>query len=156
MDTHPTGDLNNLERRLFELRPAGDGLDADQMLFVAGQNSVRRSLGRIAWPIVSGCLVLVVTALTVGFLQERSARLELVAQIHQQSPTSAPAFVSPANGEAPSAEPPNSSSYLAARRALRENLDAWPPSPIGESTDGPPPSTRTVLSARSPGEFLDQ
>jgi hypothetical protein len=129
MDTLPSsaGDLNDLERRLSEWRPSSTGLDTDRMLFAAGQDSVR-GWGGIVWPVVSGCLALVASALGFGLAHERTARLELAAQVHKQEPADAPLPTDdlPRPEMRPSPEPPDANSYLVARRALAEGLDRWP------------------------------
>jgi hypothetical protein len=129
MDTLPSssGDLNELERRLAEWRPSSAGLDTDRMLFAAGRNSVRPGWGRIAWPILSGCLALVASTLGLGLVHERTARLDLAAQLDKRQPAHVPP---PADNmpqpEAPSPEPPAANSYLATRRLVADGLDRWP------------------------------
>ncbi|HMF16429.1 MAG TPA: hypothetical protein VKE98_04445, partial [Gemmataceae bacterium] len=71
MDTLPSsGDLNDLERRLSALQPSIAGLDGGNMLFAAGRDSVRPGIGRLVWPVLSGCLALAALVLGVGLLQE--------------------------------------------------------------------------------------
>lgn len=158
MDAHPSpsDELNELERHLSEWRPSTTGLDADGVLFAAGRASVRPGWGRIAWPMVSGCLALLATAFGAGLVQERTARLELTAQLHHQAPTVAPAPSSaPAPGEAPSAEPPAADSYLAARQALAHGLDCWPALVKATPPDGEPAPSRPIWKAGSRADVFE-
>ena len=151
----PSGDMNELQRRLSEWRPSTTGLSADGVLFAAGRASVRPGWGRIVWPAVSGCLALLTAFLGVGLVQERTARLDLTAQLDKQRPAVAPApSLTPQTGEAPSAEPPAADSYLAARRALSENPDGWLVVVKAGPSEGPSP-TRPMLKAGSRTDVLE-
>jgi hypothetical protein len=151
--------MNDLEKRLSEWRPSTRGLDADAMLFAAGRDSARsagRGWVRIAWPVISGCLALLAAALGVGLVQERTAREDLIVQLHNQKPAIAPApIVVQQPGEAPLAEPPGADSYLAARQALTNGLDSWPVLAKVEPSVGPPPPSRPILKANSQGDVLE-
>jgi hypothetical protein len=158
MDTHPApaGDLNDLEHRLAEWRPSSTGLDADGMIFAAGRASVRCGFGRVAWPIVSGCLAVLAGVLLVGLDQERAARRELVARLREQTTIVVPmpsAETGP--GESPLSEPPAANSYLASHRLLNENFEAWLVMDRIGPSEGPPPN-RPVLKSHSPGDLLDR
>jgi hypothetical protein len=151
----PAGDLNELERRLSTLQPSTAGLDAGRMLFAAGRDSVRQGWGRVAWPIISGCLALLAAVLGVGFALERTARLELALRIHHQTIAPVPVPAIPDGGETPSAEPPAADSYLAARQALLQNLDAWPVLDKVGPSPGPPPPSVPIWNARSRTDVID-
>jgi hypothetical protein len=118
-------DLNDLERRLAGWRPAGEGLDADAMLFAAGRASVRRSPARFAWPAIAAGLVVALGVLSNRLAGERAVNQELVAQLQ-----SAKSSVLVA---APTLNLPETS-YLSARRALERDPDGWiPPTLSGEA-----------------------
>src|SRR5262249_62170539 len=128
MDTNstPPGDLNDLERRLAEWQPSATGLEVDRLMFAAGRASARSGRGRFVWPVVSVGLALTAVALGIGLAHERAARQELAMQLRDSAPSVAPTRGSefgPAEST-PTQAPP--ASYLAARRALTEDLDSWP------------------------------
>lgn len=153
MDTLPSGDMNDLERRLTNMRPAGDGLNADQMLFAAGRDSVRRGWGRVAWPIACGCLVLASVVLAFGMVHEHSERLELAAKLDRQAPSSPDR--APGTYDAPPTEPSTGNRHLVIGRAIEDGLDSWPGPSNGESPEQAP-SSRGTVSAHSLRDFLDQ
>jgi hypothetical protein len=146
----PSDDMSGLERRLSGWRPSAAGLDADGVLFAAGRASVRPGWGRVAWPIVSGCLALLAAILGVGLSQERAARLELTARLSDSKPpiVTAPPSV-PVPDEAPSTEPPPADSYLAAHRAMAGNPDSWLMAARIESSEGPPAPNRPIWKVGS-------
>jgi hypothetical protein len=156
MDTNstPAGDLNHLERRLAEWQPSPTGLEVDRLMFAAGRASARSSRGRFVWPIVSAGLALMAVALGIGLAHERAARQELAMQLRDSAPAVAPARASELGpAESPPTQAPPTS-YLATRRALTENLDAWPMTAhlVGEGE----PSTRpTVLTSHSPVTLIE-
>jgi hypothetical protein len=152
----PSDDMSDLEHRLSGWRPSNAGLDADGVLFAAGRASVRPGWGPIAWPIVSGCLVLLAATLGVGLSQERAARLELTAQLRDSKPAVASAPPSaPEPDEAPLDEPPAANSYLAARRALAGNPDSWLAAAKTEPAAGPPPLNRPIWNVGSYPDMLE-
>lgn len=156
MDTHPhrPDDLSELERRLAACEPAADGLDADAMLFAAGRASARPGPARFLWPALAACLAALAVVLGVWLVAERSERLDLARQLRQPAPAPDPPPAPPP--EPPTAEerPPNS--LLAARRALEQGLDAWPPQPVaGAQTPGPPPPDPPVLQVGWRDVLLD-
>jgi hypothetical protein len=158
MDTHlpAPGDLNDLERRLSAMRPSTEGLDAGKMLFAAGRASVRPGWGRIAWPVVSACLVFLVATLGVGFAQERAARLELDAQLNRMRPAVVPApSVEPDSAEFPSSDSPLANSYLAARRTMLLDMDAGPVLAQVRPAEGPSMPSPAILKANSHDDLLD-
>jgi hypothetical protein len=159
MDTKSAGagDMSELERRLSEWRPSSAGLDADGMLFAAGRASVRRSFGRLAWPIVSGCLAVLATGLGIGLTMERSERRELAERVRQHSLVAVPGTsAEPESGAATPSEPPAANSYLASRRILSEDFDDWLVMDKVEPSDGSTAPSRPILKARSPGDQLDR
>jgi hypothetical protein len=123
----PSDDLNDLERRLGQWRPAEAGLDADAMLFAAGRAAGKPRLLRLA---LAGCLAALVVALS-GWAWERAERRSLAEQLRRRPPGVSGSAVPP---EAAAYDEPGPSSFLTAHRALEHGLDAWPPLPI------PPPS----------------
>jgi hypothetical protein len=129
MDTDPLrpDDLSELERRLSGWRPASAGLDADAMLFAAGQAAARRGPARLVWPALTLSLVALATALGAWGASERSERLALAEQLRR--PATEPADPSPpaVPWTGPTADELPPDSLLAARRALEQGLDAWPP-----------------------------
>jgi hypothetical protein len=152
----PAGDLNDLERRLAEWRPATAGLDADRMLFAAGRDSVRSGWGRNVLPIVSVCLALLAGLLGVGFAHERAAKMDLIAQLHDtRQPLLPEPSSAPDSSETPWAEAPAASSYLAAHAALAQNPDSWLDQAKIEPAAGTPWPSRPILKANSPGEMLE-
>jgi hypothetical protein len=123
-------------------------------MFVAGRASARPGRGRWVWPLVSAGLALTAVALGIGLAHERAARLELAMQLRDSAPAVAPA---PGSQFGPAESPPTQappSSYLAARRALTEDLDSWPVADhlVGEGLPSPRP---TVLTSRSPVTLVE-
>jgi hypothetical protein len=151
----PSDDMKELERRLSEWRPSTAGLDAEGVLFDAGRASVRPGWGRIAWPIVSGCLALLAAILSVQLSQERSARLELASRLRNSTPAVVPAPSSlPETYETPLDEPPAADSYLAARRALAGNPDSWLAT-AKTGAEGAPSPSRAIWKAGSNTDLLE-
>jgi hypothetical protein len=150
MDT-PPDDLNDLERRLTALSPAGDGLDADSMLFAAGRSSVQSEGHGLRWPAVAGLLALLACGLGAWGINERGDRLHLARQWDQ-------AMRQPLNGalapqrdpvpESASADWPAADSMLASHRILEHGLDGLIVPRTGPSPQVPPPSDPPVLRAR--------
>jgi hypothetical protein len=157
MDTNstpPPGDLNDLERRLAEWRPSASGLEVDRLMFAAGRASAQSSRGRFVWPLVSAGLALTAVALGIGLAHERAARQELAMQLRDSAPAVAPARGSePGPAESPPTQAPPAS-YLAARRALTEDLDSWPVADhrVGEREPAPRPA---VLTSHSPVTLIE-
>jgi hypothetical protein len=105
--------LNELERRLADWKPAPDGLNVDAMLFAAGRASAGNGKARLAWPLVSGGLALLTVFLGVRLAAERAERLTLLQELHVRLADTSP--VSPATSPTPKSEtPPNA--YLVLRR----------------------------------------
>ena len=159
MDTNntPSGDLNDLERRLAKWRPSPTGHEVDHLMFAAGRASARSGRGRFVWPVVSAGLALTAVALGIGLLHERAARLELAMQLRDVAPAVGPARGSepgPAESRpaSPTQAPPGS--YLSARRALTEDLDSWPLADH-RVAEGQPAPRRTVLTSHSPVTLIE-
>jgi hypothetical protein len=157
---HP--EVTEIEQRLARWQPAADELDADALLFAAGQAAARRGAMRYAWPALTSMLAAVVIVLGLWLHDERSERLALARQ--QMPPSSvatpaaqhepAPADTSaPPSAELPAELPP--SSLLASHRALEGQLDAWSGlGPDGAAT-GPQPSRSAVLQVRQRSLLTD-
>jgi hypothetical protein len=146
MDPHPD-DLSELERRLATRAPSSAGLDADAMLFAAGRASARPGRARFLWPGLAASLAALAAVLGVWLAVERSERLSLAERLRQPAPTSEPSPLT-APSEPPTADEPGPapSSVLAARRALRQGLDAWGPAPVPrDDRPAPPPADSPVL-----------
>jgi hypothetical protein len=156
MDAQPSSsdDMSDLEKRLSGWRPSAAGLDADGVLFAAGRASVRPGWGRIAWPLVSGCLALLAATLGVALSQERAARVEMAARLNEPRPSVAPPpSVEPDSVEAPPDSPP-ADSYLAARRAMAGNPDSWLAA-AKTGPDGAPSPSRAIWKAGSNADVLE-
>ena len=144
MDTHPDN-LSELERRLADCVPSSAGLDADAMLFAAGRGSARPGPARFLWPGLSACLAALATVLGLWLAVERSERLSLAERLRQPVPAPAPS-PPPTLTEPPTADEPEPNSVLAARRALEQGLDAWPPAPVPRAdSPGPRPPDPPIL-----------
>jgi hypothetical protein len=136
MDRNPDNDLNDLEQRLTAWQPTTAGLNHDAMLFAAGRASARSAVGRMAWPILSATLALIVAGQGAWLAAERAERLALARQLQPRDPEPAP----PASSPAPAPLPPDS--YLALRRSLEQDVVAWAPRPAAASPpdlDSPSP-----------------
>ncbi len=105
--------LNELERRLADWKPAPDGLNVDAMLFAAGRASARNGKARLAWPVVSGGLALLTVFLGVRLAGERAGRLALLQELHLRL-----ADIPSVTPIAPTASPetPEANAYLVLRR----------------------------------------
>jgi hypothetical protein len=123
MDTH-SDNLSELERRLANCKPATDGLATDAMLFAAGRAAAQPGAARFIWPGLSACLAALALVLGLWLATERSERLSLVQQFRQPAPAPPP---SPVPIDPSTADELAPNSVLAARRALEQGLDAWPP-----------------------------
>jgi hypothetical protein len=151
MDAHTprrNDDLNDVERRLAGWRPASGSLDADAMLFAAGQAAGRRGRGRLLWPAL--CVLLTVQAALLGAwgLSERAERQALASQLRERAPApdAHPATEVAVTGYAPSPE-----DYLHLRRRAERDPNGWLASlqPAGPPALGPPSPQPAILSPRS-------
>src|SRR5262249_11142884 len=124
--------------------PATAGLDAEAMLFAAGRASVRPARARFVWPALTGCLAVLSVLLGVWLAGERAERVSLTQQLRPQAPAPGPSppAVLP---EPPTSDGPNPNSVLAARRALEQGLEAWPPMATGAGTPGAGSADSAVL-----------
>jgi hypothetical protein len=135
---HNQDDLSDVERRLADWRPAAAGLDADAMLFAAGQATGRRGRGRLLWPAL--CVLLATQAVMLGAwgLSERSERLALASRLHESAPeSSAP----PATAVAilpKSSYTPAPDDYFHLRGRTEQDLNRWL---TLAHTDAPAPGT---------------
>jgi len=154
MDTHPD-DLSEMERRLGACAPAADGLDADAMLFAAGRASARPGPARFVWPALTTCLAALAVGLGAWLAVERAERLSLAERLRQPAPAPVPSPL-PAPPEPPTADEPAPNSFLAARQALEQGLDAWPPAPVpAAGPPGPLPPDPPVLRVGRPDMLPD-
>jgi hypothetical protein len=160
MDAHSSRNEDDLsiERRLAGWQPAPASLDADAMLFAAGQAAGRRGRGRLIWPAL--CLFLAVQAVVVSAwgLSERTERLALASRLRERDPAldASPATtvaVPPSSSYTPS---PND--YFHLRRQTEQDLDRWLVSlaPAGSPALGPPPPEPAILRAGQRDRLFDQ
>jgi hypothetical protein len=155
---HNQDDLSDVERRLADWRPASAGLDADAMLFAAGQATARRGRGRLLWPAL--CVLLAGQAAVLGAwgLSERTERLALASRLHEAAPepNAPPATavaVLPKSSYAPSPD-----DYFHLRLRTEQDLDRWltsqahtdPPAP------GPLPPAPAIPKAGQRDGLFDQ
>ncbi len=143
---HPNpDDLTPLERQLAACRPSAAGLDADAMLFAAGQAAARPGAARFVWPAAACGFALLSLALGTGFVAERSERLALADRLGRLARPAETPISTPAAAPSPEVPP---GSYLAARRLVEQDADAWlarhdaVPGPVAE-----PPPPAAVLRA---------
>jgi hypothetical protein len=156
MEHHPD-DVNDLERRLAALAPAGAGLDADRMLFAAGRASVRPAGRGAFWPVVAALLTLVSGGLTAALLNERAEHRALAEQWDRsmRQPFVAASVSAPAPSPLQADEtasgglPAPESSVLASHRVLESGLDGLAAAPSVPAAQGPATSEPPVLRARS-------
>lgn len=139
-------DLTPLERQLAACRPSAAGLDPDAMLFEAGRASARRR--SLVWPAVAAGFAGLSLALSAGLMTERSERFSLAERLVRvtavaEAPRRA---VEPLADLAPD-------SYLAARRAIDRDVDAWQPREEPSPEWIPPVPDRAL---RAWGTMLEQ
>jgi hypothetical protein len=148
MDTERSRDANDmteLERRLAGWRPASERLDADAMLFAAGQAAGRRGRGWLIWP--ACCLLLAVQAVGLGLwgLSERAERLILAQRL--DAPAAHPGVSPPANAIAEPGYQPSPDDYLHLRRMMEQDpnhlLVGWRPETSGPIAPPPEPAILT-------------
>jgi hypothetical protein len=114
-------DLTDLERRLVACHPTAAGLDADAMLFAAGQAAAHPRRPRIVWPAIACGFAFLSAILGAGLMRERSERLELADRLNRPA---AVAAETPKTADAPSS-PPGPDSYVAIRHLVEQDADAW-------------------------------
>jgi hypothetical protein len=152
METYPDN-LSELERRLAACPPSSDGLNADAMLFAAGRAAARSGPARFLWPGLTACLAVLAIVLGLWVAVERAERLSLAERLRQPPP--APSAL-PNQSEPATADEPAPDSVLAARRALEQGLDAWPPAPVRRADPpGPPPPDAPILRVGLPDNLPD-
>jgi hypothetical protein len=152
MDSQPdsTGELTDLARRLAQWQPSEAGLASDQMLFAAG-----RASGWAGWPIATAGLGVLAVMFAIGLVRERASRLDLVARLEEVSLPNGPSPASaPVSSDSPPEGLPSPGSYLAARKALTEGLDAWPGAALPDRPGIAPVPVR-VFTARSNADVLE-
>jgi hypothetical protein len=154
MDTR-SDDLNDLERRLAALSPAGDGLAADRMLFAAGKACVRPGSRQFTWMALSASLALLAGGLGIWGLNERTERLALAARLEPTRQQPAQPLNTSQEPILESASPDrlDETSFLASHQILRSGLEGLPAaltSPRAEATEAP---EYPVLRARPSGEW---
>jgi hypothetical protein len=122
--SHSENELNELEQRLRGWGPATEGLDADAVMFAAGQASVHVPRNRALWPALAGAMTVVAVGLSGWLTAERQERLVLAEQLRALPP--APTLAStPATAPPPASPEQAPASYLASRRILEKGLDGW-------------------------------
>lgn len=132
MDTHSShqDNLKDLEQRLKDWQPAHQGLDLEGMLFAAGRASARPGPGRFLWPAATGAMSVVAIILGGWLASERTERLALARQLHEQTPAPLPAPVLVQSSvpavPAPTTEAPSPVSYLAMSRQMENGGDFGP------------------------------
>jgi hypothetical protein len=152
MDTRPD-DLNDFERRLAALAPAGAGLDADAMLFAAGRASAQAGLRLLALRVLTAFLALLAVGLGAWGFNERVERMTLAEQLEQAMRQ--PAAIPPAESlprlapETASADQPGADSVLASHQTLENGLDGLPVMTFDPSPPGSVPAQVPILRARS-------
>jgi hypothetical protein len=156
MDQHTPrheDDLSDVERRLAGWHPGAEGLDADAMLFAAGQAAGRRGRGRLLWPAL--CVVLAVQAAALGAwgLSERAERRALASRIRDRAPApNAP----PATAVVVLPEPsytPSPDDYFHLLRRAEQDPGRWLASlpPAGSQALEPPPEPATLRAGQRDG-----
>jgi len=156
--SHNQDDLSDIERRLADWRPASSGLDADAVLFAAGQATAGRGRGRLLWPVL--CVLLAGQAALLGAwgLSERAERVALASRIHEIAPEPK---VPPASAVAilpKSSYTPSPDDYFHLRGRTEQDLNRWLTSQA--STDapapGPPAPEPTIPRAGQRNGVFDQ
>lgn len=139
-------DLTPLERQLAACHPAAAGLDADAMLFAAGQAAATKAARqRWIWPATTCSFAVLSLALSAALVGERSERLALAARLGRQATETVKQSTAPI----PDYSPPAADSYIAVRRLIEDEPEeaivrSDPKSPLLL-----PPEDRPVLRAWS-------
>jgi hypothetical protein len=133
-------ELSDFERHLAGWQPAPGGLDADAMLFAAGQAAGQRGRGRLLGPAL--CLLFAVqgAGLVAWGLSERAQRLTLASRLHERAqapstPRATAVAVVPESFYTPSPD-----DYFHLRRRAEQDPGRWLASlpPDGPQAPGPP------------------
>jgi hypothetical protein len=151
-------ELSDIERHLAGWQPASAGLNADAMLFAAGQAAARRGRSRLVAPAL--CILLVVQSAGLGVwgLSERAGRLALATRIRERAPApTAPLAIAVA--VAVLSEPsytPSPEDYWHLRRRAEQDPGRWLASlqPPGARAPDPPPEA-AILRAGQRARLLD-
>ena len=151
-------DLSEVERRLAGWQPASGSLDADAMLFAAGQAAGRRGQRPLLWPAL--CALLAVQAAGVGVwgLSEHAERLALAASLSQRAPVPSPSAASGLAVIPESSYQPSPGDYLSSRRLMEQDPNGWLASlqPAGPQVPGQPPPEPAILTPRQPDRLFEQ
>ena len=142
-------DLSQFERYLAGWRPSSDGLDADSMLFAAGQAAGRRGRSQLLWPMLCALLTVQAAGLGVWGLSERAERQALASRLPERAATqsASPATVAAARE---SSYEPSPVDYLSTRRQMEQDPNGWLASrqPAGLQVLGPSPPPPAILTPR--------
>ncbi len=144
----PEDDLNDVERRLAGWRPASTGLDADAMLFAAGQAAARR--GRLLWPALCALLAVQVAALGAWGLSEHAECRALVSRLQERAPAPrVPPAPAVAGAAAEPSYKPSPDDYFHLLRRIEQDPSGWLASaePAAPQALGPPAPEPPVLKA---------
>ena len=152
MDAHTPrheDDLSEFERHLAGWRPSSDGLDADAMLFAAGQAAGRRGRSQTLWPVLCSLLTVQAVGLGVWGLTERAERQALASRLPERTPTdsTSPTTVVVVRELA---YKPSPGDYLSTRRLLEQDPNGWLAAvhPPGSQALVPPPPQPAILTPR--------
>jgi hypothetical protein len=151
-------DLSDFERRLADWQPASRGLDADAMLFAAGQAAGRRRRSQLLWPAVCALLAVQAAGLGAWALSERAERQALASRLRENAP---PPGVPSATAIVVLPQPaytPGPGDYLSLRQLMERDPNSWlaAPQPAEPPAPGPPPPEPAVLRAGQWDGWLDQ
>jgi hypothetical protein len=151
-------DLTDFECRLAGWQPASRGLDADAMLFAAGQAAGRRGRSQLVWPALCALLAVQAAGLGAWALSERAERQALASRLPERVPTSGPSrAIAVAVIPAPSYEP-SPGDYLSTRRLLEQDPKGWLSSVqlAGLKALRPPSAHPAILTPRQRDGLFDQ
>lgn len=141
-----------LEQALGQLRPAGTALDANQLMFQAGQRYARR--GNRFWQMAAG--VLMVLLATSMILQPPPRTVEKIVYVPLEEPARprpAPAPRYADDSDRDHNNPLAEGSYLRIQQAvLKHGLDALPQS-TGLAAASPPRTLKDLLGRPLDEEF---
>ena len=128
-----------LEAALAGLKPAGTGMDRDQVMFAAGRASIRRH-NRI-WQAIASSLAIVLLISIVS--RPKPATIEIApGSFVNHQPSLSPQQVQPVDQKRLDAF----RQYVRTRRAvLNRGIEALPPSPVRRARPSEPPLTRESI-----------
>jgi hypothetical protein len=142
-------DLSDFERHLAGWQPASDGLNADAMLFAAGQAAGRRERSQLLWPVLCALLTVQSVGLGVWGLSERAERQALAIHLPERTSihSASPATVAAVRD---SSYQPSPGDYLSTRRMMEQDPNGWLASqqPTGLQPLVPPPPQPAILTPR--------